>query len=102
MVMILPMHVQLMQREILKTHHPKVDESFSIPLQMVIIKRNFAEVKKGKQNSSKYHKMIYNKCGDDKVTFGGSLSKTRVDPSLKLYVGCPIIVTTNDQKKKGK
>jgi hypothetical protein len=33
---------------ILKTHHPKVDDSFSIPLQMVIIKGNFVEVKTGK------------------------------------------------------
>jgi hypothetical protein len=30
---------------ILKTHHPEVDDSFSIPLQTVIIKGNFAEVK---------------------------------------------------------
>jgi hypothetical protein len=37
--------------------------------------------------------MIYNKCGDDKTV-------TRVDPCLKLYVGCPIMVTTNDQKKR--
>ncbi len=43
--------------------------------------------------------MIYNKCGDDKVLFGGKQSVTRVDPCLKLYVGCPIMVSTNDQKK---
>ena len=84
---------------ILKTHHPKIGESFSIPLQTIIIKGNFGELKTGKPKSSKYHKMIYNKCGDDKVTFGGKQSVSRVDPCLKLYVGCPIMVSTNDQKK---
>ena len=74
---------------ILKTHHPKIGESFSIPLQTIIIKGNFGELKTGKPKSSKYHKMIFNKCGDDKVTFGGKQSVSRVDPCLKLYVGCP-------------
>jgi hypothetical protein len=60
---------------ILKTHHPKVDDSFSIPLQTVIIKGDFAEVKTGKPKSSKYHKMIKNKCGDDKVMFIGEKVK---------------------------
>ena len=84
---------------ILKAHHPKAGDSFSIPLQTIIIKGNFAEVKTGKPKSSKYHNMIYNKCGDDKVTYGGKNSKGRVDPCLKLFVGCPIMVSTNDQKK---
>jgi hypothetical protein len=76
---------------ILKTHHPKIGDSFSVPLQTLIIKGIFGELKTGKPKSSKYHKMIYSKCGDDKVTFGGK--------QIKLYVGCPIMVSTNDQKK---
>ena len=83
----------------MKAHHPKVGDSFPIPLQTIIIKGNFAEVKTGKPKSSKYHNMIYNKCGDDKVTYGGKNSKGRIDPCLKLFVGCPIMVSTNDQKK---
>ena len=83
----------------MKAHHPKAGDSFPIPLQTIIIKGNFAEVKTGKPKSSKYHNMIYNKCGDDKVTYGGKNSKGRVDPCLKLFVGCPIMVSTNDQKK---
>ncbi len=30
--------------------------------------------------------MIFNKCGDDKVMFGGKQSVTRVEPYLKLYM----------------
>ncbi len=85
---------------ILKMHHPKIGDSFSVPLQTVIIKGIFGELETGKQKSSKYHNMIYNKCGDDKVTFGGKQSVTRVDPCLKLYVGSPMMVSTNDQEIK--
>jgi hypothetical protein len=72
-------------------HHPKVYESFSIPLQTLIIKDNLGEIKTGKPKSSKYHKMIYNKFVDDIFMFGRKQSVTSVDPCLKLYAGCPII-----------
>jgi hypothetical protein len=42
--------------------------------------------------------MIFNKCGDDKVTFCGKQSVMRVDPCLKLYIEYLIMVSTNDKK----
>ncbi len=77
----------------------KKGDSFSILLQTMITKGNFIELKTGKPKSSKYHKMIFNKRGDDKATFRGKQSVTRVDPCLKLYVGCPIMVSANDHNK---
>jgi hypothetical protein len=84
---------------ILKNRHPKENESFDIPKQAIIIKGNFKSLKTGQQKSSTYHKMVSNKCGDDNVQCGNGQSIIRVDPCLKLYVGCPIMVSTNDHKK---
>jgi len=48
-----------------------------------------------------YHKLIQNKCGDDNVQSGNGQNIIRVDPCLKLFNGCPIMISTNEHKKIG-
>ena len=43
--------------------------------------------------------MIQSKCGDDNVQSGNGQNIIRVDPCLKLFHGCPIMISTNDHKK---
>jgi hypothetical protein len=43
--------------------------------------------------------MVNNKCGDYNVQCRHGQSIIQVNPCLKLYVGCPIMVSTNDHKK---
>jgi hypothetical protein len=45
--------------------------------------------------------LIQSKCGDDNVQSGNGQNIIRVDPCLKLFHGCPIMISTNDHKKIG-
>jgi hypothetical protein len=83
---------------ILKHRHPKENENFEIPKQAIIIKGNFENWKMNEPKSSIYHKIIQSKCGDDNVQSGNGQNIIRVDPCLKLFNGCPIMVSTNDHK----
>ncbi len=46
-------------------------------------------------------KLVQSQCGDDNVQSGNGQNIIRVDPCLKLFVGCPIMVSVNDFKKNG-
>ncbi len=45
--------------------------------------------------------MVHSKCGDDNVQSGNGQNIIRVDPCLKLFFGCPLMVSTNDHKHIG-
>jgi hypothetical protein len=47
------------------------------------------------------HKLVKSQCGDDHVQIGNGQNIIRVNPCLKLFVGCPIMVSVNDFKKNG-
>jgi len=86
---------------VLKHKHPKENESFEIPNSTIIIKGNFEDLKSGDPKSQIFHKLIHNKCGDDNVQSGNGQNIIRVDPCLKLFYGCPLMVSTNDNKSIG-
>jgi hypothetical protein len=71
------------------------------PKQTIIIKGNFSHCKTNEPQSSSYHKLVQSQCGDDNVQSGNGQNIIRVDPCLKLFVGCPIMVSVNDFKKNG-
>jgi len=77
-------------------HHPRENEDFEIPQETIIIKGNFVNLKTNERKSAMYHKMIQSKCGDDNVQSGNGQNIIRVDPCLKLFHGCPIMISTND------
>jgi hypothetical protein len=58
-------------------------------------------MKTDESKSAAYHKMVQSKCGDDNVQCGNGQKIIWVDPCLKLFKGCPIIVSTNDNKNLG-
>jgi len=86
---------------ILEKWHPKEHETFEIPEQTIIIKGNFSHFKTNEPKSSLYHKLVQSQCGDDNVQSGNGQNIIRVNPCLKLFVGCPIMVSVNDFKKNG-
>ena len=86
---------------ILKQRHPKEDQDFYVPQETVIIKGNFLNMKTDESKSAAYHKKVQSKCGDDNVQCGNGQSIIQVDPCLKLFKGCPIMVSTNDNKNLG-
>ena len=57
----------------------------------VIIKGLFKNEMKRSVKSKQFHRLIYNSCRDDNVVMAGS--DGRVDPCLKLTVGCDIMVS---------
>ncbi len=59
------------------------------------------DLKTDESKSAAYHKMVHSKCGDDNVQCGNKQNIIRVDPCLKLFKGCPIMVSTNDNKNLG-
>ncbi len=59
------------------------------------------ESKNNKEKSKSFHKIVHAKCGDDDVQCGNGQNIQRIDPCLKLFVGCPIMVSVNDFKKQG-
>ena len=86
---------------ILENRHPTQHESFDIPEQTIMIKGLFCHPKTNEAKSSSYHNLIHGNCGDDNVQCGNGQNIIRVDPCLKLFVGCPIMVSVNDFKKFG-
>ena len=86
---------------ILKQRHPKEDQDFMVPEETIMIKGNFMDLKTDESKSAAYHKMVHSKCGDDNVQCGNKQNIIRVDPCLKLFKGCPIMVSTNDNKNLG-
>ena len=87
---------------ILESRHPKKDcEQFEIPEQTLIIKGNFADFRTNEPKSVSYHKLVHGHCGDDNIQCGNGQNIIRVDPCLKLFVGCPLMVSVNDFKKDG-
>jgi hypothetical protein len=105
------MHVQLMLKRnlisdnifanILRQRHPKKDQYFKIPKHTIIIKGYFQNWKTDVPKSSMYHKLVQSRCGDDKVQCGNGTNVIRIDPCLKLFIGCPIMVNSNDFKNLG-
>jgi len=86
---------------ILEKWHPKEHETFEIPEQTIIIKGNFSHCKINVPKLSSYHKLDQSQWGDDNAQRGNGQDIIRVDPCLKLFVGCPIMVSVNDFKKNG-
>ncbi len=86
---------------ILRQRHPKEHEHFDVQQETIIIKGNFFNLKTNESKSAMYHKMIQSKCGDDNVQCGNGQNIIWVDPCLKLFNGCPIMVITNDHKNLG-
>jgi hypothetical protein len=66
-----------------------------------IPEQNFSHFKTNEPKSSSYHKLVQSQCGDDNVKSGNGQNIIRVDPCLKLFVGCPIMISVNDFKKNG-
>jgi hypothetical protein len=86
---------------ILKQRHPKEDQDFNIPQETIIIKGNFLNMKTDESKSAAYHKMVQSKCGDDNAQCGNGQNIIQVEPCLKLFKGCPIMVSTNVNKNLG-
>jgi hypothetical protein len=86
---------------ILENGHPKVSETFEIPEETIIIKGNFTHVKSNEPKSISYHNLVHGHCGDDNIQCGNGQNIVRVDPCLKLFVGCPLMASVNDFKKEG-
>jgi hypothetical protein len=85
---------------IFKQRHPKENEDFDVPQETTIIKGNFANLKTKKPKSAIYHK-VQSKCGNDNVQCGNGQNIIWADPCLKLFNGCPIMVSTNDHTNLG-
>jgi hypothetical protein len=75
----------------LKELHPSAGDSRSAPMHTVLIKGIFRKRKSGTLKSEQFHRLVYNSCGDDNITTSGN--NGRVDPCLKLTVGCNIMVS---------
>jgi len=86
---------------ILKQRHPKEYEDFNVPQETIIIKGNFLNMKTDESKPAAYHKLVQSKCGDDNIQYRNGQNIIRVDPCLKLFKGCPIMVSTNDNKNLG-
>jgi hypothetical protein len=86
---------------ILRQRHPKEHEHFDVPQETIIVKGNFFYFKTNEAKSDMCHKMVQSKCGDDNVQCGNGQNIIQVDPCLKVFYGCPIMVSTNDNKNMG-
>jgi len=75
----------------LKKCHPLENSEANAPNHSVIIKGIFKNRKGGSIKSHNFHRLVYNSCGDDNVIMSGG--NGRVDPCLKLSVGCNIMVS---------
>ena len=81
---------------LLKACHPWENNDFDVPQETIIIKGNIVNLKTNEPKSAMYHKMIQRKCGDDNVQSGNGQNIIWVNPCLKLFHGCPIMISTND------
>jgi hypothetical protein len=75
----------------LKKCHPLGNSEANAPNHSVIIKGIFKNRKGGSIKSHNFHRLVYNSCGDDNVIMSGG--NGRVDPCLKLSIGCNIMVS---------
>ena len=87
--------------KILQSFHPKKDDiSCDPPPFTIIIKGIFSESKSGLKKSNHFHNLMYNTCGDDDVETTGQYKK-KVDPCLKLYLGCDLMVSDGHDQSMG-
>ena len=87
--------------EILQCYHPKQNDiEKEAPLHSVIIKGLLRETHSDLRKSLQFHYLIYNLCGDDNVETVGQY-KRKVDPCLKLYSGCKIMVSDGHDPSVG-
>jgi hypothetical protein len=83
----------------LKKLHPLGNDPRSAPMHTILIKGIFKKRKGGDIKSEQFHRLVYNSCGDDNIVASGN--NGRVDPCLKLTVGCSIRVSEyKDPKQK--
>ncbi len=85
--------------DLVQRTHPVATSNVAAPDFTVIIKGIFRGKKGAAEKSEKFHRLIYNNCGDDNVTMSGG--NGRVDPCLKLYYGSPIMVSEFKDIKVG-
>lgn len=79
---------------VLKTYHPIQGSTVHPPSHTIIIKGVIADPD-GTVRSDFFHNGVFNECGDADVKASGT---EKVDPCLKLYAGCPIMVSISDFK----
>jgi len=79
---------------ILKTYHPNQGSTECAPEHTIIIKGVIADAD-GTVRSDFFHNGVFNECGDADIKASGT---EKVDPCLKLYAGCPIMVSISDFK----
>jgi hypothetical protein len=80
---------------ILKATHPRKGSSAAAPLHTIIIKGLVADAD-DTPRSPAFHSGVFNGCGDADVE--APAGNEKVDPCLKLYKGCPIMVSVSDYK----
>jgi len=64
----------------------------------ILIKGILKKRKGGAIKSEQFHRLVYNSCGDDNIVASGN--NGRVDPCLKLTVGCSIRVSEYKDPKQ--
>jgi hypothetical protein len=79
---------------ILNSYHPKQGNTECAPNHTIIIKGVIADAD-GTIRSDFFHNGVFNECGDADIKASGT---EKVDSCLKLYVGCPIMVSISDFK----
>jgi hypothetical protein len=86
--------------KILEKFHPRQNDSERAPAHTVIINGVFSDSKSGTIKSKNYHYLMYNSCGDDNIETSGQY-KRKVDPCLKLSLGCQIMVSDGNDHSLG-
>ena len=86
--------------KILQTFHPRQNDTERAPAHTVIINGIFSDSRSGTMKSKNYHYLMYNNCGDDNVETSGQY-KRKVDPCLKLSLGCQIMVSDGNDHSLG-
>jgi hypothetical protein len=79
-----------------QSYHPRFGSNDTPPHTGIIIKGILS--KQGVRKSHSFHNYIYNTCGDSDIT---TRDQRHLDPCLKLFAGCPVMVATNKQKQSG-
>jgi hypothetical protein len=79
---------------ILRKFHPLKNSDENAPSHTIIIKGVLAD-SDGTIKSNSFHNGVFSGCGDADIKSSGT---EKVDPCLKLYVGCPIMVSVSEFK----
>jgi hypothetical protein len=79
---------------ILRKFHPLKNSNENAPSHTIIIKGVLADPD-GTIKSDSFHNGVFSGCGDADIKSSGT---EKVDPCLKLYVGCPIMVSISEFK----